>query len=101
MAKWADKLIYEVRFNAARTHIDRIHYRIHTATGISADAWELTREEVVAQLKSGVTFCTIIWRDPKWYCGAMVYIFPVGGEEFIKTVADRSKEDNLDNLPEF
>jgi hypothetical protein len=101
MAKWADYGIYEVRFNNAHTHIDRV--RAYPDNGEQfGTTVEFARTEVVAKLKDGVTFITIFKTDDaKWRKGQPVYIIKINGTEYIKTVDNGKAVDNLDNLPEF
>ncbi len=104
MEKWADKLICAVKKNLSNTHIDKIRYRVFLGEYIGDMETEMTREKVISEIKSGITFCTITKskdREGYWNKGAIVIIDKVNGVEFIKTVADQSKVDNLDNLPRF
>jgi hypothetical protein len=101
MAKWADYLISAVRFNQERTHINlvRVHEDRDTSTGPAQD---ISRQEVIKHLKQATTFCTVFkGSDGNWKKGQLVEIVTIDGVEFIKTLADRIKADNLDNLPEF
>lgn len=101
MAKWADYGISAVRFNAARTHIDRVRAHPDNGESIGAGA-EYTRQDVVAAIKNGTTFVTIFKTSAgKLNKGESVYIVRINGTEYIKTVADGQAKDNLDNLPEF
>lgn len=100
MAKWADKLIFEVAYNYKHTHIEAV--RCYDDNGESVGALtQLTRREVITKIRAGYTFCTIFKNGTKWNKGAMVEVVNIDGEDFIKTVADRTKKDNLENLPEF
>ncbi len=101
MAKWADYLISAVRFNQAHTHINvvRVHEDRDTSTGPAQD---ISRQDVIKYLKQGRTFCTVFTgSDGNLKQGQFVEIVTIDGVEFIKTLADRIKADNLDNLPEF
>lgn len=101
MAKWADKLIFEVAFNYAHTHIDAVRCVDDNGDSVGSAMTQLTRREVIAKIRAGVTFCTIFRNGSKWNKGAKVEVILIDGEEFIKTVPDNIKKDNLDNLPEF
>jgi hypothetical protein len=101
MSKWADYGISDVSFNGARTHIDSVKVRPDNGETIGA-AEVLSRPDIVAAIKRGVTFVTIFQgADGKWNKGQPVYIVKINGTEFIKTVDNRRPVDNLDNLPEF
>lgn len=101
MSKWADYGISAVRYNQAHTHIVKV--RIHPDDGESiGDAMESTRENVVAAIKKGTSFITIIAKaDNQWGKGQPVHIIHVNGIEYIKTVDNGKASDNLENLPEF
>ena len=102
MSKWADGLIVAVKFNAKHTHIDRVRYREDLGDSVGAKEVELTRLQVVQALRNGNTFCTVFMgNDTKWKKGAAVRVVSVENQEFIKTLPDKIKIDNLDNLPEF
>jgi hypothetical protein len=40
---------------------------------------------------------TITWGYPGWNLGASVIVFTIGNKEYLKTVANASIKDNLDN----
>jgi hypothetical protein len=100
--KWADYLISAVQYNAAGTHIDKVrrHPDDGDAVGSSTD---VLRSSVVSQLEAGTTFATIT-RDStnsKWVRGADVEVITVDGEKYIRTDRDKTKKDNLGQLPRF
>jgi hypothetical protein len=101
MSKWADYGISAVRYNIAHTHIDRV--RVHPDDGDTIGASsEKTRSDIVAAIKKGTTFVTILkGSDGKWKKGQPIYIIKVNGVEYIKTVDNGKAADNLENLPEF
>jgi len=101
MSKWADYLISAVQFNAAHTHINKV--RVHLDNEDSVGAFkEVTRQDVIASIKQGYSYFTIFKSaEGKWNQGQKVEIITIDNVEFIKTLADRIKADNLDNLPEF
>lgn len=102
MAKWADYLIAEVRYNAAGTHIDKVRGYVDDGGDSVGASMEKTRQTVVSELKSGTTFCTIFKGDNgKWKQGAAVIIDVVDGTEYIKTKPDNTKRDNLGDLPTY
>jgi Protein of unknown function (DUF3892) len=102
--KWAaDYLISAVRYNTAGTHIDRVRYHADNGDNIGSAA-ETSRQWVVDSLESGVTFVTI-YQNPsdstKWVRGAEVRVILIDGTKYIRTDADRTKRDNLGDLPRF
>ncbi|WP_071734244.1 DUF3892 domain-containing protein [Burkholderia ubonensis] len=101
MPKWADYLIYEVQFNTKRTHINRLRVYVDNGDSLGQSS-EHPRQDIVTAIKDGTTFTTIYKnKDGKWNQGKPVYVIPINGSEFLKTVNDNKLVDNLDNLPEF
>lgn len=101
MPKWADYLVYEVQFNAKRTHINRLRVFVDNGDSIGQSS-EHPRQDIVAAIKGGTTFVTVYKNsEGKWNQGKPVYVIPMNGSEFLKTVNDNKLVDNLDNLPEF
>lgn len=101
MAKWADYGISAVRYNAAHTHIDKVRAHLDNGETIGV-AGEYARADIVAAIKKGTTFVTIIKSsDGNWSKGQSIYIIKVNGVEYIKTVDNGKAADNLENLPEF
>lgn len=98
--KWADFCISAVKYNSDGTHIDSVLVHVETDTGIAAGK-PMTRPEVVKLLEQKKTFVTIVkTAEGKWRKGAPVGIFPVE-TRYIKTAADKSERDNLENLPKL
>lgn len=48
-------------------------------------------------LKSKKTIKTITWAYPNWQIGASVAAVTIGSVEYLRTVANASAKDNLDN----
>lgn len=103
MARWADYGISEVRYNSDRTHIEKV--KVHLIIGtdnIVGTANEWSREQVIANIKNGKTFVTILRKSyVSWEKGQDVHIVTVNGVEYIRTDQNRQTADNLENLPEF
>jgi Protein of unknown function (DUF3892) len=101
MAKWADYVITEVRFNERHTHIDKV--RAHEDNGETlGSAREQARLDVVKAINNGTTFVTAFRsNDAKWQKGEDVFVIGINGADYIKTKRDNTAKDNLDNLPEF
>jgi hypothetical protein len=101
MPKWADYLIYKVQFNAQRTHINRLRTFVDSGDSIGQSG-EYARQDIVAAIKNGTTFVSIYQNsNGNWDKGKKVYVVPINGAEYLKTVNDNKLVDNLDNLPEF
>lgn len=100
MSNSPDYWISSIRMNQARTHIEQL--KIHKNTGNSAgDAEVHSRQIIVNSIKQNITFTTIYAANGQWNAGKPVYVIPINGAEYLKTVADNKLADNLDNLPEF
>lgn len=101
MTKWADYLISAVRFNSEETHIIKV--QVHPDSGDTVGtAAEMDRQSVVDLINKNYSFATIYKSgDGKWSLGAKVGIVTIGGVRYIKTRADSTRVDNLDDLPRF
>lgn len=100
MAKWADYLISEVRYDSKKDHIIRVKSHEDKDTSVGS-AFEETRSSVVDKLKIGNTYCTIVKASGKWSRGSDLHVVKVGGTEYIRTDKNQTAKDNLGNLPEF
>lgn len=98
--KWADYLISAVQYNAIGSHIAKV--RAHPDNGDSVGAGtEVLRSRVVSLLGTGTTFATITWdsTNKTWNQGADIGVIIVDGEKYIRTDRDKTKRDNLGQLP--
>ena len=103
MAKWADYLIFRVRFNAAGTHIDQVEVADDGDTQVGPKRIE-TRATAIAGRKAGKTYITAPpspTTPGEVVRGALVQVVVVNGVEYLRTNADKTPRDNLDNLPTF
>jgi hypothetical protein len=105
MAKWADYLIFRVRFNSAGTHIDQVEVADHGDNGYGVKRVE-TRVTAIAKRKAGKTYMTAPpapapAQPGNVVKGAFVEVIVVNGVEYLRTDADKTPRDNLDNLPRF
>lgn len=103
MAKWADYLIIRVHFNTAGTHIDEVEIAddLDTSVGIKRNE---TRATVVANLKADKTYCTAPpspTNPGQVTKGALVRIVTVNRVDYVRTDANATARDNLDNLPTY
>lgn len=103
MPKWADWLILQVRYNAQHTHIDSVRIAPGLDTGLGAmETW--ARLKAVQTIQAGRTVYTAppskteLGKVDK---GAKVEVVLIDNQQFIKTVRDNTKRDNLGELPEF
>jgi hypothetical protein len=103
MAKWADYVIFRVRFNVAGTHIDQLEVADDGETGFGTKRTE-SRATVIANRKARKTYITAPpspTQPGNVVKGAFVEVVPVNGIEYLRTDADKTPRDNLDNLPKF
>ena len=101
MDKWADYGISAVRYNSARTHIERVRAHPDNGGTIGASV-EYSRTGIIQSTKAGTNYVTIIKNsEKKWMKGQPIYVTKVNGVEYIKTVDNGKAADNLENLPEF
>lgn len=99
--KWADFLISAVQYNAQDTHIVKVMRHVDNGDSVGAGN-EVTRQVVVQGLDAGKSYATITKSsDGKWLKGASVEIVTIAAVQYIKTVADSIKADNLGSLPRF
>ncbi len=101
MAKWADYLISEVRYNVEHTHISDLF--VHEDEVESVGKGEInSRQEVVNNINNGVSVITIIKNsEGTWNKGQKVSVINVNGIQYLKTIDNGREEDNLENLQEF
>jgi hypothetical protein len=101
VAKWADYVITDVKFNEKHTHIDKVKARKDSGETLES-AQEYARQIVVKAIDNGTTFATAFkTNDGKWKKGEEVFVIEINGANYIKTKRDNTPKDNLDNLPEF
>jgi hypothetical protein len=101
MAKWADWCITKVRYNAAGTHIDAVKARSDNGTALGEEQ-QFSRQQVVSSIEAGTSFITVYTgSDNNWKKGAPVDVVLIDYVKFLKTEADKTKRDNLGNLPTF
>lgn len=94
--------ICHVRFDPSGSHIEavKVHSDGRWPPEDTAEQW--SRQKVVHAIEDGCTFETMyVLASGHYLRGATVQIVHVEGRKFIKTKADRTPRDNLDNLPVF
>lgn len=100
-ASWGDYAIVGVRYSACGSHIDVLRIRPYSGGSLGA-VQEQSRTWVVQQIGKNKTFCTATYNatTAKWTLGANVDVVSVA-TDYLKTRADKSERDNLENLPPF
>lgn len=96
MAKSADYFISGVW----KDNFERItNVMLHTVN--DNDSFQLgvktSESSVINLLKLNRTIKTITWGYPDWHIGASVTYVNIGGIEYLRTVANATTKDNLDN----
>jgi len=102
MAKWADYLVSKVRYNEEHQHIDQI--KVHEDDGsenvTASTIWN--RNDLILKIKKGNKAVTIYKDENGSYKkGDTIEVVSIENHEYIKTVGDKIKKDNLGELPEF
>ena len=100
MSKWADFLIFAVRYNEKHSHIIKVKTYIDTGDGLK-DSYIESRNTVISKLKKGKEYCTIRKKNGNWTKGEKVHKVVVNDKEYIRTDKNETEKDNLGNLPEF
>jgi len=96
----ADLIIFAVRKDEHK-RIVKVKIGIDVIDNIVGNV-VLTREQVIGILKDGAKIKTAyLDSDTDYLEGATVHFFLDNGVEYLKTIANGSEKDNLDNLPEF
>jgi len=101
MATWADYLISVVQYNNEHTRIIQVKQHLDKGNTVGSSNI-VARLTVVSNLKSGKNYCTIYKnKNGNWDKGDNVIPYLVDGEYFIRTDGNKTKADNLGELPEF
>lgn len=101
MAKTGDYLVIGVRMDADNQHINQLKVKPFTASDKVGDDAVMSRPEAVKMIDAGKSFYSgTLGADRKWNIGAQVQVISVT-TKFLKTKADPSSRDNLENLPKF
>lgn len=96
MAKTADYFISGVW----KDNSDRItDVMLHTVNDNNSFQLGVKTSEssAISQLKLNRTIKTITWGYPDWHIGAAVTYVTIGSNEYLRTVANSTVKDNLDN----
>lgn len=102
MADNIDYYIYKVHYSTAHKHKEHIEKVLTTTSLYRKDATEKTRATVVNDIKNNNrTVYSAPTKNGDLEKGAKVITERVNNEDYIKTVADRTTRDNLDELPTY
>lgn len=103
MATWTDYdyVVTGKKYSAGDLHIQSIEVREYEP-GKLVRARAMTRPEAIELMSKGKKFVTATFNKDKksWDLGAPLQIIKVE-TRFIKTQADKTEKDNLENLPDF
>ena len=99
MVKWADYLISEVCYNEKHTRIIKVKQHEDLGEKVG-DSTVVPKSVVIGNIQNKNNYCTIT-KNGKWDQGDNVIAYQMDGEWFIRTDGNKTKEDNLGELPEF
>jgi hypothetical protein len=97
MSKVADFFITGVWKDSQKRITDVMLHAVNEDGSFKARGSKTNRVAVVALLKNKKTVMTLTWGYPGWEIGANVTYENIGGQEFLRTVANATQKDNLDN----
>ncbi|HZV12354.1 MAG TPA: hypothetical protein VFA55_04005 [Candidatus Kapabacteria bacterium] len=99
--KWADYLIAKVAFEPGGKRIKEVEIAIYKASKLSLPYKIFPREKLVAELKDGMEFCTILHKDGRWQKDADVKLVVVDGKEYVRADQNKTECDYLNGIPEY
>ena len=94
----ADYSISGVRYDVEHKLIQLV--RVHTEPSHFL-LGDYSRHQVVASIRRGDRWITIVQDGVDWRTGADVHVVTVNGKEYLRTDWNEVEEDNLGELPEF
>lgn len=101
MSKKADYYVSAVHYsNGDNIHIESVkRHVVSEDNSFNENVFQMTfRNTVVSDLQK-ITYMTIHKTDGKWHLGDNIIKFELDGEFFIRTDGNKTKSDNLVNLP--
>lgn len=103
MEKWADYLITGVRYDKDQTYIDYVKVREDKGEKAGSEDIIYKRETIVKAIDDGETFITSYFDKEKngWKRGAIVSIIEIDKIKYLRSDKNKTKKDNLENLPEI
>lgn len=101
-SKWADYLVFAVRYDAAGTRINRVRVYADNGKAVGPRS-ELLRHQVVSLLASGTTFATIHrdYDQEDWTRGAFVTAVVIEGATYVRTDQEDEPHDDLGPIARF
>jgi hypothetical protein len=107
MEKWADYFITDVKYDHDHVSIEKVAMRKDLGNKIGEECIK-GKEDILNGIAEKKTYITAIRKKNEgleerenWKKGAEVKKIEIDGVEYIKTEANKTKEDNLGDLPEF
>ena len=101
MVKWADYCIWTKHYDLEHKRIVNVKLFPDKEDGLGTES-EWTRTQVVSAIEAGTAFVTILKKpDKNFKRGQDVHIITVDGVKYIRTDQNKTKADNLENLPEY
>ena len=100
MTKWADFAITHVRYNEDHTRILQVKRRTDNGEQLINPETK-TRSFIVDSINKNYSYVTARYVNEKWKKGDTVIAYALDGEYFIRTDGNKTKADNLGELPEF
>ena len=102
MALWGNFAITGVRYDEGHSFINNCQVRKYHDSVLDTPE-TLSRQTIISSIKMGKTYVTAI-KSPssgKWECGADVEIVNIEGIDYLRSDRNRTRKDNLENLPEI
>ncbi len=101
LSERADYYIEKVRYNKDHSRIIWVSVREDSSKKLSG-AYNMVRKRIMSLMHDGKQFMTIFRNDEgKYRKGQKILLISVKGNEFIRTDADQTEKDQLENLPEY
>ena len=96
MTKLADYFISGVWKDSSERITDVMLHTVNENNSFNMGV-KTSESNAINLLKSKKTIKTITWGYPDWQIGALVTFVAIGNVEYLRTVANASVRDNLDN----
>ncbi|MDX6188074.1 DUF3892 domain-containing protein [Flavobacterium sp. Fl-318] len=96
MAKLADYFISGVWKDSSERITDVMLHTVNENNSFKMGV-KTSESNAINFLKAKKTIKTITWGYPDWEIGALVTVVTIGNIEYLRTIANASVKDNLDN----
>ena len=100
MVKWGNFAITHVRYNENDTRIIQVRRRTYDK-GYLKNPEIKNRADVIDSINKNYSYVTARYVNEKWTIGDTVIAYSLDGEYFIRTDGNKTKSDNLGELPKF